>query len=271
MLDQTVGTGPIRMRGTTYPKGIGVASLSRIDYYLGGNCTHLAGTVGIDDAVNFDPSGGTATFTVAGDGQSKWDSGVVDRTAPKSFDVDLTGVQVLSLQVGDGGDSTYNDRADWAGLQLSCGAPPATAPTGPWPRFVPQSAITATATSAHNGYPASAAVDGKQSTIWHDEFSPQAPMPQAITLDLGSAHTVYGLTYQPRLDGGSTGTITGYRVEVSADGNTFDPVATGSWPDDASLKSVTFAAHPGRFVRLVATSGSGGYASAAEIRTAVTA
>jgi alpha-galactosidase len=270
MVDQTVGTGPITMRGTTYAKGVGVASVSRIDYYLGGNCTELSGTAGIDDAVNFDPAGGTATFTVAGDGQSRWDSGVVDRSAPKSFDVDLTGVHVLSLQVGDGGDSTYNDRADWAGLQLTCGAPPATAPDGPWPQYVPQGAITATATSAHDGYPASAAVDGKQSTIWHDEFSPQAPMPQAVTLDLGSARDVYGLTYQPRLDGGGTGTITGYRVEVSTDGNTFASVTSGSWPDDSSLKSVTFAAHQARYVRLVATSGNGGYASAAEIRAAVT-
>ena len=270
MVDQTVGTGPIRMHGTTYAKGIGVASVSRIDYYLGGNCTHLSGTAGIDDAVNFDPSGGTATFTVAGDGQSRWDSGVVDRTAPKSFDVDLTGVQVLSLQVGGGGDGTYNDRADWAGLNLTCGGPPATAPDGPWPQYVPQNAITATATSAHNGYPASAAVDGKQSTIWHDEFSPQAPMPQAITLDLASTHPVFGLTYQPRLDGGTTGIITGYRIEVSTDGTAFESVASGSWPDDTSLKSVTFAAQQARYVRLVATSGDGGYASAAEIRAAVT-
>ena len=266
MLDQSVGTGPIRMLGTTYAKGIGVASPSRVDYYLGGNCTHLSGTVGIDDAVNFDPTGGTATFTVAGDGQPKWDSGVVDRTAPKTFDVDLTGVTLLSLQVGDGGDGTYNDRADWAGLQLTCGAPPPTAPAGAWPNYVPQSAITATATSAHDGYPASAAVDGKLTTIWHDEFSPQAPLPQAVTLDLGTVRDVYGLTYQPRLDGTSTGTITGYQVETSSDGVTYAVAASGTWTDDSWLKSVSFAARSARYVRLVATSGDGGYASAAEIR-----
>ena len=270
MVDQSVGTGPIRMLGNTYDKGIGVASVSRIDYYLGGNCSRLTGVAGIDDAVNFDPQGGTSTFTVAGDGQSKWDSGVLDRTATKSFDVDLTDVQVLSLQVGDGGDGTYNDRADWAGLQLTCGPAPAAAPEGPWPRYVPQSSITATATSAHDGYPASAAVDGKQSTIWHDEFAPQAPLPQAITLDLSATNNAYGLTYQPRLDGTSTGTITGYRVEVSSDGANYATVATGSWSDDSSLKSASFPATAARYVRLVATAGDGGYASAAEIRTAIT-
>jgi alpha-galactosidase len=268
MVDQAVGTGPIKMRGTTYAKGVGVASVSRIDYYLGGNCTQLTGTAGIDDSVDFDPQGGTATFTVSGDGASKWDSGVVDRTAPKPFGVDLTGVQVLSLQVGDGGDGTYNDRADWAGLQLTCGAPPATAPDGPWPSYVPQSSITATATSAHSGYPPSAAVDGEQGTIWHDEFSPQAPLPQSVTLDLGSVQRVAGVTYQPRLDGTSTGTITAYRAELSSDGTTYSPVASGNWADDSSLKSVTFAPATARYVRLVATAGDGGYASAAEIRVA---
>jgi alpha-galactosidase len=268
MLDQSVGTGPIRMLGTTYATGIGVASVSRIDYYLGGNCTHLSGTVGIDDAVNFDPTGGTATFTVAGEGQSKWDSGIVDRTAPKTFDVDLSGVTVLSLQVGDGGDGTYNDRADWGGFRLTCGASPPTVPSGAWPDYVPQSDIAATATSAHDGYPASAAADGNLTTIWHDEFSPQAPLPQAITLDLGTARNVYGLTYQPRLDGTSTGTITGYRIETSSDGVNYSVAATGTWTDDRSLKSVTFTAGSARFVRLVATAGDGGYASAAEIRVA---
>jgi alpha-galactosidase len=271
MLDQSVGTGPIRMGGTTYAKGIGVASVSRIDYYLGGTCTRLTGVAGIDDAVNnVGPQGGTATFTVSGDGEQRFGSGLVDRSATRSFDVDLTGVNVLSLQVGDGGDGTYNDRADWAGLQLTCGAAPVSVPAGSWPAYVAQSTVTATATSAHDGYPASAAVDGKLSTIWHDEFSPQAPLPQAITLDLGATHSVYGLTYQPRLDGSSTGTITTYRVEASTDGTSYSPVAGGTWADDSSLKSVSFQGRSARFIRLIADAGDGGYASAAEIRAAAT-
>ena len=264
--DQSVGGGPITMLGTAYPKGLGVASVSRVDYYLGGNCTRVTGIVGIDDAVNnVGPEGGTSTFTLVGDGTSRYASGLVDRSATKSFDVDLTGVDVLSLQVGDGGDGGYNDRADWAGLQLTCG-PPA---TGAWPQFVPHANLTATATSAHDGYPATAAVDGVLSTIWHDEFAPQAPLPQAITVDLGATRTVGGITYQPRLDVSTTGTITAYQVEVSADGVTFTPAASGSWPDDRSLKSVPFASRPARYVRLVANAGDGGYASAAEVGIAV--
>lgn len=261
--DTSVGGNPITLGGTRYPKGLGVASPSTVDYYLGGNCRSLSGTVGIDDAVdNVGPQGGTATFTVSGDGRDRYASGTVDRTAAHPFTVDLTGVQVLTLSVGDAGDGGYNDRADWAGLDLVCAA----APAGGWPAFVDRTGLVATATSAHDGYPASAVVDGQLSTIWHDEFSPQAPLPQSVTIDLGRARTVDGLTYQPRLDASTTGTVTGYRVEVSTDGQAFTTVSSGTWPDDRALKSVAFAPVQARYVRLDATAGDGGYASAAEIR-----
>ena len=168
------------MGGTAYDRGLGVASPSTVDYYLGGNCTRLTGTAGIDDAVNaVGPEGGTASFAVEGDGRSRYDSGNVDRTASHEFTADLTGVRCSACSVGDAGDGGYNDRADWAGLRLTC----APAPAAPWPAFA--TPASATATSAHDGYPASAAVDGRQATIWHDEFSPQAPLPQSITFDLG--------------------------------------------------------------------------------------
>ncbi|MEI8411535.1 MULTISPECIES: NPCBM/NEW2 domain-containing protein [unclassified Kribbella] len=121
-VDESVGGGsPISLVGTTYPTGIGVASPSTVRYYLGKACTRLTGTVGIDDAVrNVGPEGGTATFQVIGDGKVLYDSGVVDRDHPKAVDVDLTGVRVLDLFVGDAGDGGYNDRADWAAPTATC-------------------------------------------------------------------------------------------------------------------------------------------------------
>jgi alpha-galactosidase len=267
--DASIGGYPITLQGQTYSKGIGVVPQSDVDYYLGNNCTHLSATVGIDDIVNqISSQGGTAVFQIYADGHKIYDSGLVTRSATKSVEVDLAGAKVLTLHVDDAGDGNYNDRADWAGLQLTCGAAVATVPHGPWPHFVPQSMLTATATSAHPGYPASAAVDGKLTTIWHSEFTPYVPLPQSITLDLGSIHNVAGLTYQPRLDTYSTGTITGYTVYVSTDGTTFTKVTSGSWPSDRSLKSVTFSPQQASYVRLEATSGVGGYASAAEIDVA---
>ncbi len=42
------------------------------------------------------------------------------RDGTDQLNVDLTGIRVLDLVVGDAGDGGYNDRADWAGLTVSC-------------------------------------------------------------------------------------------------------------------------------------------------------
>lgn len=133
---------------------------------------------------------------------------------------------------------------------------------------VPRSQITATATSAQvtPDYAPRNAIDGVESTLWHTRYSPaKDPLPQSITLALGGAYDLSELAYQPRLDGNLNGVITSYVVHVSADGEQFAPVASGSWAADATLKSARLDAPAARFVRLEATAGSGGFASAAEI------
>ncbi|WP_435222563.1 NPCBM/NEW2 domain-containing protein [Streptomyces sp. Tue6028] len=121
-VDRSVGGWtPISMLGQEHPTGIGVASPSTVRYYLGDRCTRLTTTVGIDDAVrNVGPEGGTSTFQVIGDGRVLFDSGVLSRDDVRQADIDLTGVRVLDLVVGDAGDGGYNDRADWAGLNATC-------------------------------------------------------------------------------------------------------------------------------------------------------
>jgi alpha-galactosidase len=121
-VDLSVGGGsPISMLGQVYPTGLGVASPSTVRYYVGDQCSRLTATVGLDDAVrNVGPEGATSTFQVVGDGRVLFDSGVLTRDDVRQVDVDLTGVQMLDLVVGDAGDGGYNDRADWAGLNASC-------------------------------------------------------------------------------------------------------------------------------------------------------
>ncbi|MFJ5264823.1 NPCBM/NEW2 domain-containing protein [Streptomyces sp. NPDC088387] len=121
-VDRSVGGWtPISMLGQVHPTGVGVASPSAIRYYLGDRCTRLATTVGIDDAVrDVGPEGGTSTFQIVGDGKVLFDSGVLGRDDARQADVDVTGVRVLDLVVGDGGDGGYNDRANWAGLNATC-------------------------------------------------------------------------------------------------------------------------------------------------------
>jgi alpha-galactosidase len=265
-LDGDCCGGPISLMGTRYPKGIGVASPSQIEFYLGGNCTHLSAIVGIDDSARWTTAGATATFSVLTDGRSVFESGLVTQNITRPVELDLTGAKVLTLVVGDGGDGGYNDRTDWANLRATCNGPVATVPSGAWPDFVPHSHLTATASSANNGYPASNAIDGKLTTIWHSEFSPvHTPLPISLTIDTGAARTLTGLTYQGRLDGDMTGTITGYTVEVSTDGITFTLVAQGQWAGDSSIKSAAFSTTTARYLRLTATSAVNGYASAAEV------
>ncbi|WP_051845021.1 discoidin domain-containing protein [Streptomyces sp. NRRL S-813] len=122
------------------------------------------------------------------------------------------------------------------------------------------------ATSYHSGFPPVNAVDGDINTFWHSEYSPPTPLPQSITLNLEDSRQVSKLTYQPRFDGNLNGTITGYNVYVSTDGQAFTKVAGGTWAADARLKTATFTPVTARYVRLEAISASGGsYCSAAEI------
>jgi O-glycosyl hydrolase len=132
--------------------------------------------------------------------------------------------------------------------------------------IVPQSQLTATASSYQAGYPPSNAIDGNPGTLWHTEWDPdRAYPPQSITLDLGGSYNVSGLLYLPRQDGNPNGIITGYQVLVSQDGSTFTQVAAGNWAQDGTLKQVTFPAMRARYVELVGVQAGNGYVSAAEI------
>jgi hypothetical protein len=136
--------------------------------------------------------------------------------------------------------------------------------TGAWPQFVPKAEMTATASAhAENAfgytYPASAAIDDRPETYWRSEWDPPAPLPQAITLDLGAVRDVRALTYRPRISGhwaarypGSP--ITRYAIYVSTDGRAFSKVASGTWRNSlAATKVAPFdGAHKARYVRLEA-------------------
>jgi endo-alpha-N-acetylgalactosaminidase len=136
------------------------------------------------------------------------------------------------------------------------------------PASVPQSQMTVTATSqemAGSTNPASNVLDGQSGTIWHTKWDSSNSLPQSITLNLGGTYNVTNLKYLPRQAGGVNGIITAYNVYVSDDGTNFTKVATGSWANDATEKNASFASTSASYVKLEATAGNGGYASAAEI------
>ncbi|MBA2943074.1 discoidin domain-containing protein [Paenibacillus sp. CGMCC 1.16610] len=133
------------------------------------------------------------------------------------------------------------------------------------PNEIPQSEMTAVSTSQHSGNEAGNAIDGDPSTIWHSEWDPMANLPQSITLDLGNTYAISKLKYLPRQEAQMNGNITAYEVSTSVDGTSFTPAASGTWNDDSTEKSIAFAPVTGRYVKLTATAGHGGFASAAEI------
>ena len=118
------------------------------------------------------------------------------------------------------------------------------------------------------GYPGTGAVDGAVTTYWHTVFN-GGSFPHTFTIDQGSAIAVSGLSYLPRpLTSGSNGRIGSYAISKSTDGTTFTQVASGTWADDETAKTVQFTATSARYFRLTALSEAGNrgpWTSAAEI------
>ena len=142
------------------------------------------------------------------------------------------------------------------------------------PANLPRTGWTAAAdsqeTTSEND-PASNVLDGDPTTIWHTKYSGTAdPLPHALTIDMKTATTVGALKYLPRT-GNANGRIGQYKIDVSTDGTNWgtSPVATGTFPDDATEKTATFTATvSARYVRLTAITEAGNrgpWSSAAEI------
>jgi galactosylceramidase len=132
---------------------------------------------------------------------------------------------------------------------------------------IPPSGMKATCSSFAVGDEPQNVLDGDAATIWHTPWAPAVPvpLPQSITLDLGGTFDIDTVTYLPR-EGGGNGTITAYNLYGSLDGSHFQRLAAGKWEADAARKVATFPAAKAAYVKLEATAGVGGFASAAEIR-----
>ncbi|KAF2014579.1 carbohydrate-binding module family 32 [Aaosphaeria arxii CBS 175.79] len=129
---------------------------------------------------------------------------------------------------------------------------------------------TATADSFQDGNEPSKAIDGNANTFWHSRYNPDDPLPNSITIDMKQSFSVNGVSYQPRQDGSGNGRIGQHRIELSADGQSWgQPVAIGTYVNDATTKRTTFIARSARYVRITALSEAQGannpWTSAAEI------
>ncbi|WP_217178632.1 endo-alpha-N-acetylgalactosaminidase family protein [Streptomyces sp. AC495_CC817] len=135
---------------------------------------------------------------------------------------------------------------------------------------IPNSQITASANSEEvDGEDGRAAnmLDGDAGSFWHSRWSTSATSyPHVVTLDLGAAETVDGISYLRR-GANQNGPIKGYQVAVSTDGQTFTDVTSGEWKNVAEWQDVDFDAVTARYVRVTATSSISGtqFAAIAEL------
>ena len=114
--DKSTDGNPLTLAGVVSAKGIGTHAQSQIVYTLSGGYNRFQCLVGVDDEVG---NGGSVVFSVSTDGSSRFNSGVVTGTsASQAIDLDVTGVNLLTLSVEDGGDGTTLDHADWAGARV---------------------------------------------------------------------------------------------------------------------------------------------------------
>lgn len=119
--------------------------------------------------------------------------------------------------------------------------------------------------------PATNAIDGDVSTIWHTEWCSTNPVcPHYIVIDLGSAADITRLGYTPRSDGGTNGRIEDYLVYVSNDPESFGAaVASGTWVNSGDQQFTADFVANGRYVKLTGSTSYGSTAdtwvSAAEI------
>ncbi len=125
MRNVTVGAGngnpansnPLTLKGVVYPEGLGVHAYSSVTFALNNQYSTFESNIGIDDEVA--QNNGSVYFQVWGDGVELYTSPLVTaRTATIALDVDVTGVEQLTLIVVQGGSTNANDHADWADAKL---------------------------------------------------------------------------------------------------------------------------------------------------------
>jgi alpha-galactosidase len=148
-IDKSAGGNAISLGGKTYERGIGVQAGSRIIINLKGRATRFTATVGVDDEVKNAERGGTVAFLVQADGRRLFPPlpasaatrprggggrgqlpTVRTTDAPRNIDLDVTGMNFLSLEVTPGNDGTTNDHASWADAKIEySGEAPEVLPT----------------------------------------------------------------------------------------------------------------------------------------------
>jgi alpha-galactosidase len=99
--------------GQKFERGLGTHAESILYIGLNQAAKSFSASVGVDGEISSPVA--SVEFFVLGDGKPLWQSGVMKAGEPaKHFTVNLTGIKILLLKVGDAGDGISYDHADWA-------------------------------------------------------------------------------------------------------------------------------------------------------------
>ncbi|MBE9481051.1 MAG: NPCBM/NEW2 domain-containing protein [Bacteroidetes bacterium] len=116
--DEAIDNRPLIIGDKTYSKGIGTHAVSDIEYSLKGFYKKFTAEVGLD-AYSLKCKQGTVVFQVFGDDKLLWESGVIKYSDPVlPINIDISGVDVLRLHVGDAGDGIDYDHANWGNAKI---------------------------------------------------------------------------------------------------------------------------------------------------------
>ncbi|KAL8838673.1 MAG: hypothetical protein Q9176_004913 [Flavoplaca citrina] len=117
------------------------------------------------------------------------------------------------------------------------------------------------------------ALDGNPATFWitkRNNIAVPPGYPHFFRIDMQASYAVRGLSYVPRqTPGNKEGNIGQHVIETSLDGNTWTPVARGTWEDDTQTKVVNWRGVQARYLRLTALTEAGNrgpWACAAELQ-----
>ena len=115
--DLSVSGDPLRLKGQTYRKGLGVHSRTVLDYSLNSQYSNFAATVGVDDSSR---GKGSVTFVVFVDGKERLRENFDSARKPLPISISVAGAKTLRLLVDYGKDQLdFSDHADWANARLA--------------------------------------------------------------------------------------------------------------------------------------------------------
>ncbi len=185
--NKSIGGNAIKLNGVTYPKGLGVHAFSGVEYRLGGLASRFQSDIGVDDEA---VSPGSVVFHVIADGTEIYTSGTMNAgAAHQTINLDVTGVNRLTLGVSDADNGNSNDHADWAGaLVIVSNAVPATPP-------VP------TGLSAHPGLPITLSWNTTPSAVSYNIYramaltGPYTNLASSVLPTYADSNAISGMTY----------------------------------------------------------------------------